>query len=187
LSEQRERLISAAALTIVGGQPPTIAALVKLARVSRNTFYEYFDDLEHARHAAMQRANQRLDQALRRAELTARTPVERWRALVHAWFDWIALEPAEARLVLDARASALSEAGSIFQAALGRSIVDLRVFGVRPAGADTTRQVAVAAAGEAFGREWASKWLAAGEQASTARDREPVERALVEIAVRVLR
>jgi AcrR family transcriptional regulator len=186
LVEQRERLISAAALTLVSGEPPTITSLVRRARVSRNTFYEYFDDLEHARRAAMQRAKQRLEQGLRGAEQSARTPVERWRALVHSWFDWVSAEPAEARLVLEVRASALSEAGMIFEAALGRSIGDLRAFGVRPGGVDATRQVAVAAAGDAFGRELSSRWMA-GEPASAVRERERVERALLEVAVRVLR
>jgi AcrR family transcriptional regulator len=185
LVEQRERLISAAALTFTREEPPTIGALVSLARVSRNTFYEYFDDLEHVRAAAVQRARQRLDQALRGAERSARTPVERWRVLSRAWFEWAALEPAEARLVLETKGSVLSPAGAVLEAALKRSLEELSVFGVRPNDASAARVVAAAAAGEAFGRELVSECLADAGAVGSARTR--LEQGFVDVTVRLLR
>ncbi len=184
--EQRERLISAAALTLAREESPTIAALVGLARVSRNTFYEYFDDLEHVRAAAVQRAKSRLERALRGAEQSARTPVERWRALSRVWFEWVAVEPAEARLVLGATTAALSLAGTLLQEALKRSLEELRAFGVRPSDASSVRLLAVVAAGEAFGRGLVATFL--GDDAGAAANAQAqMEPALVDVAVRLLR
>jgi AcrR family transcriptional regulator len=185
LLEQRERLMSATALALAVSEAPTIAAVVELARVSRNTFYEYFDDLEHARAAATQRARQRLEPALRQAEQSARTPVERWRALVRAWFDWVSTDPAEARLMLVAT-SELSAGGAALEAALKRSVAELRALGVSAGASEAAHFVAAAAAGEAFARA-----LVAAELASVSSDerprRERLERALVEVIIRVLR
>jgi AcrR family transcriptional regulator len=160
--------------------------LVGLARVSRNTFYEYFDDLAHVRAAAMQRAKSRLERALRGAEQSARTPVERWRALSRAWFEWAALEPAEARLVLGVTTSALSSAGALLQEALKRSLEELRAFGVRPSDASSMRILAAVAAAEAFGRELVSNCL--GDDAGAAANaRAQLEPAFVDVTVRMLR
>ena len=123
LLEQRARLLSATALAIVRApiaSEQTIGSVVKLAGVSRNTFYEYFDDLPHARVAAEQRAEQRLLVQLRAAEAQTRTPVERWRALGHAWMMWVTTGPAEAFLCLDRVRSGLSVAGRALEAVAGR-------------------------------------------------------------------
>lgn len=183
---QRERLLSATAVALSRDENATIAVVVGLARVSRNTFYEYFDDLAHARRAVVQRATQRLEQALRGAEQRSRTPVERWRALARAWFGWIEAAPAEARLVLATSEAALSDAGSTFEVALKRSLDDVRAFGVKGAELSGARVVAAAAACEAFGREFASKHLDADSPTSSA-ERERLERELTDVAIRMLR
>src|SRR4051812_21174997 len=104
LLEQRMRLLAATAISLAKEPAPSVAHVVKLARVSRNTFYEYFDDLAHARTAVAQRSQQRLEQQLRVAEQRTRTPVERWRALVHAFLEWVSSAPAEALLCLQGSA-----------------------------------------------------------------------------------
>lgn len=185
LLEQRERLISATALALARADAPTLTDIVKLARVSRNTFYEYFDDLGHARAAATQRGKQRAEQALRRAEQSARTPVERWRALARAWFAWVALDPAEARLVLVASLP-LSEAGALLEAAMKRSGAELRALGMNAGALEPSRFTAVAAVGECFARELVARSIG-GEARGDHAQREHLERSLVEVTVRVLR
>ena len=167
---------------------PTIADVVKLAGVSRNTFYEYFDDLAHARSAAQQRAEHRLSVRLRAAEEQTRTPVERWRALSHAWITWVATAPAEALLCLDLVRAGLSPAGRALEAACSRSLETQRSSGIRVEDPQGTRVMAVAAAGEVMARRFVANWL--GEPPSAARldgERERMERALAEVAVRLLR
>jgi len=183
--EQHSRLVAATAFVVASQAAPTITAVVNLARVSRNTFYEYFDDLEHARLAAVSRAKQGVAQALLRAEASARTPVERRRALARAWFDWIDSAPADASLIMRAATGALGEAGAAFEAALSRSVADARSLGLSAVRPDPSLVMAVAATAEAFGRE-----LAGGRFASEANQRvgrEVLERTLVEVSLRVLR
>jgi len=183
--EQRDRLLTATALVLAAGATPTITAVVNLARVSRNTFYEYFDDLEHARVAAVLRAKQGVARALTRVEISARTPVERRRALARAWFDWIGSEPADAALILQATTGALSEAGAAFEAALRRSVADARALGVSVVAPDRSMVLAVAATAEAFGREVAGGRFESEANERAARDL--LERTLVEVSLRVLR
>lgn len=189
IQEQRARLLGATALAIVGAPEPndvTIANVVKLAGVSRNTFYEYFDDLAHARAAAEQRAEQRLVALLRGAEERTRTPIERWRALSHAWMAWVASAPAEASLCLDRARSGLTVAGGALEAACSRSLETLRSSGIRGQDPDGSRVMAVAAAGEAMARRLVAEWSTLSP-ARLDSERERIERALADVAVRLLR
>ena len=45
---QRERVITALAALSAAERELSIANVVELAGIGRNTFYEYFDDIEHA-------------------------------------------------------------------------------------------------------------------------------------------
>jgi len=180
------RLVVATALALARDDAPTVATVVKLAGVSRNTFYEYFDDLEHARAAAERRAEQELERTLRSAEAQTRTPVERWRSLAHAWIEWLSHGPAGARLVLRDASSGLSAAGRLLEAALVRSLATLRASGV--AGEhDVLRVTAVAAAGEAYARRLSASLLTENGPVPAARELERIERSLVDVAVRLLR
>ena len=187
LLEQRARLLAATALSLLHDAVPSVGTVVKLAGVSRNTFYEYFDDLEHARTAAALRGHQRLEQRLRAAEQETRTPVERWRALVHAWTDWSLGAPAEARLCLEDSRTGLSAAGRALEAGFARSAVTLRTSGVAGAPSDPLRVTAVAAAGEALVRQFIADASRGAEAAEEARARQRIERSLLDIAVRLLR
>lgn len=185
LSEQRARLLSATALACFREKAPTIASVVRRAGVSRNTFYEYFDDLEHAAIAAGQRALSQLVKALRAAEAISRTPVERWRALARAWFEWIGAAPPEAMLCL-ANASGLSNGGREFEAALARSLSTLRAAGLPTRTHDDLRITATASAAETFARHFVERWATGGDDRG-ASEAARVERALVDVAVRLLR
>jgi AcrR family transcriptional regulator len=185
-------LLSATALALASvgeASEPTIASVVKLAGVSRNTFYEYFDDLPHARTAAEQRAEQRLRARLRTAEEQTRTPVERWRALSHAWMSWVAAAPAEALLCLDRVRPGLSGAGRALEAACSRSLETLRASGIRAGDPEGARVTALAATGEVLARRFVAEWLRAAtpRPARPERERERVERMLADVAVRLLR
>src|SRR5262245_29369362 len=91
-AEQRDRLIQAAAHAFATG-PLTIARVVAAAGVGRNTFYEYFDDPEHALALVEVQAVRGLEQRARHELDGARTPVEKLRALARAWFAELDSEP----------------------------------------------------------------------------------------------
>jgi len=189
LLEQKARLLSATALALARSAEATIADVVKVAGVSRNTFYEYFDDLAHARVAAEQRAEHRLAVLLRGAEEQTRTPVERWRALSHAFMSWVMAAPADALLCLEGVRTGLSNAGRALETAFSRSLAIVRASGVRAQDQDGLRAVALAATGEAFARRIiAERWgNPPPEPARLERERERAERALADAAVRLLR
>jgi len=198
LAEQHERLLAATALSVARDVSPSVASIVRRAGVGRNSFYEYFDDVRHAVGAAQAAVLRRVEQVLRDAESTARTPGERWRALARAWLSFTEDEPEAMLLVLaiDARASgAMSSGATVLQAALVRSLETLRNAGVTSPPAGPERVLAVAAVGEAFARALGRARIAAsgvpderGERASSeAWEREELERSLVDTAVRLLR
>jgi AcrR family transcriptional regulator len=197
LSEQRERLLAATALVAVAEPSPSVASIVRRAGVGRNTFYEYFDDVEHALDAARTAVCWRAEQALRGAESTARTPVERWRVLARAWLGFAEEEPGALLLVLAIGAlatAALSAGGRVLEAALVRSLETLKSAGVTSPLAGAERVRAVAAVGEVFARSIARARLARDEPEAARSlgtvetvDRELYERSLVDVAVRLLR
>jgi AcrR family transcriptional regulator len=187
MSDQRARLVAATALVFAREQAPTVAAVAKLARASRNTFYEYFDDLEHARAAGELRARRRLEDALRAAEQRARTPVERWREIVQAWLGWVLESPAESQLLVVGDARGLSAAGRELEAAFTRSLALVRASGLNGGSQDATRVTAVAAAAEVLARALVVEQLSKPDADATAAERQRLERALVDVAVRLLR
>ena len=186
LHEQRERLLAATALAFADGEGATVGSVVKLARVARNTFYEYFDDIEHARRELQVRALHKLDQALQEAESRTRTPIERWRALAQGWVGWASNGPLEAQLVLRVSIGRLTSAGARLEQALVRSLAALRAVGIGSAGHETVRVTAVAAAAEALGRGLIRDGN--GVRIVPAQhERDAAERALADVAVRLLR
>ena len=197
ISEQRERLLAATALAVAREASPSVASIVRRAGVGRNTFYEYFDDVRHARTAAETAALRRLEQVIAEAERTARTPVERWRALARAWLSFADEEPSAMTLVLaiDGRAArAMSSGATLLEAALERSLETLRSAGVTAPPAGPERVRAVAAVGEAFARTLGFARIRPDREDSAEAqfsiepwDRERLERAFVDVTVRLLR
>ncbi len=198
LAEQRERLLAATAFVVAREPSPSLTSIVRRAGVGRNTFYEYFDDVPHAMEAARLAVLRRIGELLESAESAARTPVERWRALARTWLAFAEDEPEAMRCVLaiEARAAEpLSPGALVLEAALVRSLETLKSAGVTapPPGADRVR--AVAATGEAFARG-ISRVPAESDDANFrltrdphggAWERERLERALADVAVRLLR
>jgi AcrR family transcriptional regulator len=191
LAEQKDRLVAATARAFALHASPSVAHVIEIAGVGRGTFYEYFDDVENARVAAVGTMQRRTEHALRAAEARSRTPVERFRALAAEWLSLVEADPAGTLVALRLEPSAarvLSPIGGAFEAALARSLGALAASGVSRAAADPLRTLAVAAAAEAFARGVAIHSLpTAGVGASPLADRGAAERALVDVAVRLLR
>jgi AcrR family transcriptional regulator len=175
-----------------------VASIVRRAGVGRNTFYEYFDDVGHALEAAKATVLRRLEEQMADAESTARTPVERWRALARAWLGFAEDEPQAMLLglTIDARSTgAVSPGAMVLEAALARSLETLRNAGVTAPPAGAERVLAVAAVGEGFARAIGRARMASKNEQSSgparARnetfERERLERSLVDVAVRLLR
>jgi AcrR family transcriptional regulator len=151
---QRERVITALAALSAAERELSIANVVELAGIGRNTFYEYFDDIEHALTAIKTRALRDLIARLESTMPAARTPLEQIRVLARAWAENLFIEPALVRLALRAQ-SEIVDAAQL-------SVLALHLVGVLsaqhearsalPGLADTLKVGAVAAAFDAVSR-----------------------------------
>ena len=74
---QRERVIAAIAALSAAERELSVASVVEIAGIGRNTFYEYFDDLEHALLTIKGRALREFAPRVEAALQVARTPLER--------------------------------------------------------------------------------------------------------------
>jgi AcrR family transcriptional regulator len=193
LAEQKERLVEATARAFALHAAPSVAHVIEIAGVGRGTFYEYFDDVEHARAAAVSLMQRRLEQALRAAEARSRTPVERFRALAQAWLDFADAEPAGTLVALRFEAgetrTALSPIGGVLEASITRSLAALAHAGMIRGARDPLHTLAAAAGAEAYARRVAGHALGAETAVAAVPrlDRAAVERALVDVQVRLLR
>jgi AcrR family transcriptional regulator len=179
-AEQRERVVAAIVEVAADGRELSVASVVEAAGIGRNTFYEYFDDVEHALRAISGRARSdfmsRVDTALQ----LARTPLERVRALARVWAESLIADPAVAKLALRAEPSSRDPAQL---SALGRHLAEVLENEVvsrsaLPGLSDRLRTTAVAALFDVVGRAQ----LADGPMAP-----EELQRVLADLAVRLLR
>ena len=103
---QRERVVTALAVLSMAKKDLSIGNVVELAGIGRNTFYEYFDDIEHALAVIRTRALRDLAARLDASVQAARTPIERIRALARAWSENLFSNPPLVRLALRAQPEA---------------------------------------------------------------------------------
>jgi AcrR family transcriptional regulator len=154
-SEQRERLIEAAAEAFATG-PATIARIVAAAGVGRNTFYEFFDDPEHALAQVEAKALRGLEARTRERAAAARTPLEKLRALARAWFEVLDEQPLAFRVALRlpdvTKEFGLSAAGRFLSDALRRLADDSRRSAGISIQPSAHRITAAVAAAEVFSR-----------------------------------
>jgi AcrR family transcriptional regulator len=189
LSEQRDRLVAATARAFALYAAPSVAQVIEIGGVGRGTFYEYFDDVEHARVAAVRAVERWMEQELVAAEARSRTPVERFRALAAAWLELAEREPAGALVALriDAVGRAVSSPlGAVLERALARSLDALTRTGMMRGERDALRTLAFVASAEALARGVANGALGV-EQPGAPVERAAAERALVDVSVRLLR
>lgn len=151
---QRERVIAAIAAISASERELSVASVVELAGIGRNTFYEYFDDLEHALLAIKARALRDFASRVEAAMQAARTPLERIRALARVWTENLLENPAQVKLALRAQAE-LNEATQL--SALGQYLAgvlnaELEARSALPGLAEPLRVAVVAALFDAVSR-----------------------------------
>jgi AcrR family transcriptional regulator len=151
---QRERVIAAIAAISASERELSIASVVEAAGIGRNTFYEYFDDLEHALHAVNARVLSDFAARVAAGLQTARTPLERMRALARVWTENLLENSAQVRLALRAQTE-LAEATQL--SVLGQHLAsvltaELEARSALPGLAEPLRVAVVAALFDAVSR-----------------------------------
>jgi len=177
---QRERVIAAIGAISASDRELSVANVVELAGIGRNTFYEYFDDLEHALVAIKGRALRDVAARVDAALDGARTPLERIRALARVWAENLLENPAQVKLALRAQAE-LSEPTQL--SVLGQYLsqvlsAQLEARSALPGLAEPLRVAVVAALFDAVSRAHLNVRAMSSEE---------LQRALTEWSLRVLR
>jgi AcrR family transcriptional regulator len=176
---QQERVIAAVVAVAAAGRELSVASVVEHAGIGRNTFYEYFDDVEHALMSINGRARRELIARAEPALRLARTPLERVRALARAWAESVSANPALTRLALRAQSA---EKDPAELSVLGRYVVsvlegDVESRSTLPGLVDALRVTAVAAVFDAVSRAHLEKQSSPGD----------LQRILADFALRLLR
>ena len=112
VENQRERILSAVAdvTSVAGYREMSVEDVIVTAGVSRRTFYEHFKNKEDAFLAAFDAALAQLLSAVREAFEREKDAADRLRAGLAAFLDFIAREPAFARMCIVEALAAGSEA-----------------------------------------------------------------------------
>ena len=99
-ANQRERILSAVAQATaeLGYADMSVEAIIARAGVSRRTFYEHFKNKEDAFLAAYDAAVHQITRQVQRAYLQQATALERLRAGLGAYLQFLASEPEIARM-----------------------------------------------------------------------------------------
>lgn len=150
-TEQQERLVAWIAEThLHRGAALTVQDVVKAAGVGRNTFYEYFDGLEHALDFAAQARAKLIRENLEGDMATARTLIGKLRALSKRWFREATLDPASLALLLRSpRPGALSDGATLFATLINMALEQSALQGARHPGTSLVSCAALAAEGAA--------------------------------------
>lgn len=149
-AEQKARLVGwIAEVYRERGLELTVQDVVQAAGVGRNTFYEYFDGLDHALDYAAQTHAKAIQERIATTLEAARTPIAKLRELSRAWFDAIERDPARAALLLRSPAGARSAAVSTFASLLETSLKQGRSFAAATPNAPLIDYAAFAAEGGA--------------------------------------
>ena len=151
---QRERVIAALAALSAADRELSVANVVELAGIGRNTFYEYFDDVDHALTVIRARALRELGARLESRLQVARTPLERVRGIARAWAEVLLVNPPLLRLALRAQPE-LADPAQL--SVLGRHVVaalaaQVEARSALPGLAEAVRLTAVGAAFDSVSR-----------------------------------
>jgi AcrR family transcriptional regulator len=177
---QRERVIAAVLAIGATEREFSVANVVELAGIGRNTFYEYFDDLEHALLAITGRAVHELAERVEAALSSARTPLERIRALARVWTENLLENPAQAKLALRAQAERIeaTQLSALGQYLAGVLSAELEARSALPGLAEPLRVAVIAALFDAVSRAHLNVRAMSSEE---------LQRVLTEWSLRVLR
>lgn len=132
------------------GAALTVGDVVKAAGVGRNTFYEYFDGLEHALQFAAQARVKVIRARLESDMALARTLIGKLRALSKGWFEEAAHDPASVGLLLrPGQPATLSIGATLFASMVDAALEASALPGTRHPGTPLVTCVALAAEGAA--------------------------------------
>jgi AcrR family transcriptional regulator len=123
-AEQRERLVAWISETYrAHGEQTRVNDVVQAAGVGRNTFYEYFDGLDHALTYAAQTAAARIYERIVSHIERAPTTLAKLRALPQHWFAEAHASPASMAVLLrNLPGQPCSQAASLFESLLRRAL-----------------------------------------------------------------
>lgn len=123
-AEQRERLVTWIGETYrTRGEHLTVNDVISAAGVGRNTFYEYFDGLEHALGYAAQTAASKIHERIVIHVERELTTLAKLRALTQRWFAEVHANPAVMALLLrNLPGQPCSRAASLFESLLHRAL-----------------------------------------------------------------
>jgi AcrR family transcriptional regulator len=151
LRAQRERLLRAVARAFVEKQA-NVSRVTELARVGRASFYEFFDDFEHALSAVRSVALDSVERALEQALIRERAPVAALRALASDFLSAVSAWPDAALVALGSAVEEASPMGRCFSSALSHWLETTRRSGLVPPARDDTRLLLATGAAEAMAR-----------------------------------
>ena len=179
-AEQRERVIAAIAAVSASQRELNVANVVEIAGIGRNTFYEYFDDIDHALLVIERRVTTEFATRVGGALLVARTPLERIRAVAKAWTEVLFDNEAVVHLALRAQPTALhaTQLSPLAQQLVPVLGAQLEARDALPGLAEPLRVLAVAALFDVISRS---------HQAAQPMAREDTQRILAELSLRLLR
>ncbi len=151
LRAQRWRLMHAVALAFVEREP-SVSRVAALARVGRASFYEFFDDFEHALAIVRSLSIDALDRALDAALIRERAPVAALRSLTQAFLESLQRWPEAALVALASDGEETSPLGRCFERALRRWSASSQSAGLITPQGDSERLLLATGAAEAFAR-----------------------------------
>lgn len=179
-AEQRDRVLAAVVAIAASGQELSVGSVIGHAGIGRNTFYEYFDDVEHASRTVDTRVRGELVARVESGLRAARTPLERLRALARAWSESLFSNAPLGRFALRSRRPGVDPAEL---SGLGRYMLTVLEAEVEfqsplPGLSDRLRTTAVASVFDSVSRVHLADDLAAADE---------LQRLLTELSMRLLR
>ncbi len=177
---QRERVVTAITALIASERVLNVANVVHVAGIGRNTFYEYFDDIEHALVSIRARALRDFSQRVHAALQNARTSLDGVRALSRAWTEHLLEAPTLAQIALRAQSDAIepTQLSALAEHVMKVLSSELPIRDGLPGTNEPLRVRVVAALFDAVGRS---------HFAVRSQPPEELQRVLSELAVRLLR
>jgi hypothetical protein len=169
LRAQRERLLRAVALAFVEGQP-NVSRAAGLARAGRSSFYEFFDDFEHALDAVRTSTLKTIERSLHDALNSERAPPAALHALAMALANAVRSFAGAALVTLATTGTESSALGECFGRVLTRWLAAPASSALLTLGSDSTRVLLATGAAEAFARRIALAELSGDPAACTGHD-----------------
>lgn len=151
LRAQRWRLMQAVARAFVEREP-SVSRVAAISRVGRASFYEFFDDFEHALAIVRSLSIDGLDRTLEAALTRERAPVAALRAITQAFLEALQRWPEAALVALASDGEETSPLGRSFERALRRWSESSQSAGLITLTGDPVRLLLATGAAEAFAR-----------------------------------